>query len=508
MIRWSTISCLRKNPRPLNENQQVYRMALLFFSPRKPSAAEPGDWSQQELAEIYRVLHLLQKAGVCVDLDRGLTDKDEPWAVFFDPNGEDVFLHIARLNGKYLLVSEVLDIKVVESSFRKAIDQFESAVGVAMKNNTDRSSNVVVHPAAQLMFSLVAVFLIVKSKSAQASTEPEDTGTSADFAKIRAFLGRLQEAIENPVMMAAMVSALVLSSSTGQDPLDLEKTEVAGKTRKTLPADEAAAEAEIAAAQDEIDVQRQAEVTEQAHAAEAEQLDQLPVAAEAAVELEAQIEVAELNEDLLVHVTGAEDVGVVEDEFAAASEQDAVVVEGEAAEKAEVADRSATENIGNSSTSPSENVLEPTLIESAESLLATILNETTFSQQDLITVARGGSAADVMAIVSEAGTTPEVITLTDSSSTADFQMANDADAAPAGISPAVTVDPVDYIYDLIALFGDVDLYSTGNNSLIVVDTEVQHLSGSEIAFVSEEIFDGFTVSLVGSKEMIEANLPV
>lgn len=483
-------------------------MALLFFSPKKPSAAEPGDWSQQELAEIYRVLHLLQKAGVCVDLDRGLTDKDEPWAVFFDPNGEDVFLHIARLNGEYLLVSDVLDIKVVESSFRKAIDQFEAAVGVAMKNNTDRSRNVVVHPAAQLMFSLVAVFLIVKSKSAQAATDPEEAGTSSDFAKIRAFLGRLQDAIESPAMMAAMVSALVLSSSTGQDALDLEKTEVASKTRVIQPTNDGAVEAEVAAAQETSDGQRPVHTEEQSAAAASEQLDQLPVTADASAELDTQIVVAELNEDLLVHVTGDEVVVAEDESLAVSAEAETVVVEDEPSEKVEVVDRSATDKVGGSSSKPTETGLEPTLIESAETLLATVLNETTFNQQDLITVARGGSAADVFAMMTEAGATNEVLFFTDSSSISNFQGLTGNSEATASVAPTVSVDPVAYIYELIALFDDVDLYSYGNNSLIVVDTEVQHLSGSEIAFVSEEIYEGFTVSLVGSKEMIEANLPV
>lgn len=223
-------------------------MSLLFFSPRsaQPAPSNTGDWRQQELAEIYRVLHLLQQNGLGVDLDRGVTDRNEPWAVFFDPTGDDVFLHLARLSGEYIMVSEPLNVKVKARNFRQAVDQFEAAISGKLQQNRERPGNVVSHPAAQLLFSLVAVFLVVKSKAAQAHEADDDASgfddvSHSQLAKIRAVLTRLQESVDNPVLMAAMVGAIVVTVGVVREDFD-----------KQLAGDEAHTEARADASDKEI----------------------------------------------------------------------------------------------------------------------------------------------------------------------------------------------------------------------------------------------------------------
>lgn len=44
------------------------------------------DWTNQELANLFRVKHLLDAAGVICEIDRGLTDEGEPWFVFCRSN--------------------------------------------------------------------------------------------------------------------------------------------------------------------------------------------------------------------------------------------------------------------------------------------------------------------------------------------------------------------------------------------------------------------------------------
>ncbi len=66
-----------------------------------------GDWSQQELAEFYRVEAASIQAGLRLSLDRGVTDEVDPWLVFCREDGE-VFLHFARIDGSYVIVSDMV----------------------------------------------------------------------------------------------------------------------------------------------------------------------------------------------------------------------------------------------------------------------------------------------------------------------------------------------------------------------------------------------------------------
>ena len=69
----------------------------LFPDPKK-------DWSNQELADLFRVRQLLSGANVPVETDRGVTDEGDPWFVFCHANGE-VFIHLCRIDGAYVLDS-------------------------------------------------------------------------------------------------------------------------------------------------------------------------------------------------------------------------------------------------------------------------------------------------------------------------------------------------------------------------------------------------------------------
>ena len=77
----------------------MYQSAFpgLFPDPRK-------DWSNQELADLFRVRQLLSSANVPVETDRGVTDEGDPWFVFCHVTGE-VFIHLCRIEGAYLLDS-------------------------------------------------------------------------------------------------------------------------------------------------------------------------------------------------------------------------------------------------------------------------------------------------------------------------------------------------------------------------------------------------------------------
>ena len=87
---------------------------ISFF---RPAATSQGGWSQQELAEFYRVEAALIRAGLQIGSERGLSDEGEPWFAFCRPDG-DAIMHFARIDGSYVIASEVLDTPMWGGDFR------------------------------------------------------------------------------------------------------------------------------------------------------------------------------------------------------------------------------------------------------------------------------------------------------------------------------------------------------------------------------------------------------
>src|SRR5215217_3640168 len=61
------------------------------------------DWSQDELAEFYRVESALLQAGMRIETDRGLTDEGDPWFAFCRADDGETFIHFARIDGRYII---------------------------------------------------------------------------------------------------------------------------------------------------------------------------------------------------------------------------------------------------------------------------------------------------------------------------------------------------------------------------------------------------------------------
>lgn len=482
-------------------------MSLLFFSPKKRASVEPQDWSQQELAEIYRVLDLLQRAGIRVDLDRGVTDKNEPWCVFFDPTGEDVFLHIARLDDEYILVSDAIDIKATAHSFRAVVDQFEDAIGLSVQNNAKRKSNVVVHPASQLMFSLVAVFLMVKAKTAQAASSLEDLSDGSgmtELAKIRAFLGRLQETIDNPAMMVAMVSALVFSATTLQEDASLTSTEIASKEAdhdvdQQIASDGAHINIDVARvnleAQGSLEMADTADTDAIAAAASKEEMtlkaEEFHVADIQGDQVDAAFEAFKASTDI-----NSDDQ--ISDDAVTQPPADSIIVTDSSSPK---------KSSGSAAVSAMESDADTSLVDSAELLVATIFNDSAFDGDEFITLAQGEAAADAINMVGLASLDRGDSPIPEQSATIQVDPVTPitADADINTISNSLnSSNQHEQMHRLIELFDEVDIYSYGEDTIFIVDSDVQFLSGDQIAFYNEETSAGLTVSLVGSRAIFDS----
>ena len=90
-----------------------------------PRTRHDCGWSNQELASIYRVKHLLDAAKMRTELDRGVSDEGDPWCVFCNINGE-IFIHLSRIDGLYWLDSPNLTAPLNGSSFDALVSGFTS----------------------------------------------------------------------------------------------------------------------------------------------------------------------------------------------------------------------------------------------------------------------------------------------------------------------------------------------------------------------------------------------
>ena len=150
---------------------------LSFF---RPAPSTSGDWSQQELAEFYRVEAASQQAGLRLAIERGLSDEGDPWLVFCREEG-DVFLHFARVDGAYVIVSDMLGEPLVGPDFRallaELVAQNPSVLPIyrnaAGSGGAKQGAQVLMHPAA-LLAAIVATTCLFSSMGEAVAGEMQD----------------------------------------------------------------------------------------------------------------------------------------------------------------------------------------------------------------------------------------------------------------------------------------------------------------------------------------------
>lgn len=207
-------------------------MSILHFPRfRKVTAksVEAG-WSQSDMAEFYRAHKLLNDHGILIGLDQGITDENEPWLVFYDHETHDVFLHIARIDGTCILICEHLSIKITEKTIDPLIRQFEHTVRDLLDSRSKQNSNVITHPAARIITTVAAVFLLFKMENsrAYASTHTDKSKLDhTDFQPManndwrsssihRSQINRIFENIDTP-LHAAMMAGLIISNAIASE---------------------------------------------------------------------------------------------------------------------------------------------------------------------------------------------------------------------------------------------------------------------------------------------------
>lgn len=142
---------------------------LSFFEARSRTQVEPPrGWTNQELAEFYRVADSLNQAGLAVETDLGVSDEGEPWFAFYHPDSADVVAHFARIDGRFVAAGASQDEVVTGRDLREIIDRMLRTKPMLMPIGKGRGAgNLLLHPAIVLTaFVATALFAM---QDAQAS---------------------------------------------------------------------------------------------------------------------------------------------------------------------------------------------------------------------------------------------------------------------------------------------------------------------------------------------------
>lgn len=144
-----------------------------------PPVAMRQDWSQQELAELYRVRDRLTQSGVPLSVETGLTDEGDPWAVFVHGDTGDSVVHIARLDGEIVVANLLADVVFRGPDFRAITDRMLEAAPLVMPRPAQGGGKVVLHPRS--VFTAFVAAAVVLSEFVR-SLEPAKAATQDDKA--------------------------------------------------------------------------------------------------------------------------------------------------------------------------------------------------------------------------------------------------------------------------------------------------------------------------------------
>jgi hypothetical protein len=184
-------------------------MAAQIFSIFGRSAAK-RDWSQQEIAEFYRVESALIRAGIRVGTDRGISDEGDPWFVFFRADDGEVVIHLARIDGEYVLAGSAYQDVARGADFQALVGNLIANHPMVRSDNDKKKSNILMHPAAMLIAIIGTAFF--KSGDARADDGKGDKGKAGGGgpAPFDPVTGAVNSVVHIEVKQAIAILASVL----------------------------------------------------------------------------------------------------------------------------------------------------------------------------------------------------------------------------------------------------------------------------------------------------------
>ena len=135
-------------------------MTVTFFK-LKSVKSEPrkGFWNNQDIADFYRAVDILKRAGLNTEVDSGVTDEGDPWFVFMKPENGEVIAHFAQIDGHFIAVSSLNQEVYKGREIRSIVDQMLERHPMLLPQNKN-SGRLMLHPTAALSAFLAAAFIL------------------------------------------------------------------------------------------------------------------------------------------------------------------------------------------------------------------------------------------------------------------------------------------------------------------------------------------------------------
>ncbi len=162
---------------------------LAFQQPRKVQG-----WTNEELAELFRVVDILGRAGVPIDTDVGLSDEGEPWFVFCRADTGDVIVHFSRIDGQFVAVSAATDAVVRGDNFRRVAERLVNRQPLILPPPSS-GQKLFLHPSVVLTALVATTLAQMKSWEGQQIAASDDvTDGVADIVSETTFSETLKTA--------------------------------------------------------------------------------------------------------------------------------------------------------------------------------------------------------------------------------------------------------------------------------------------------------------------------
>lgn len=166
-----------------------------LFDAREVSSSKK--WSNQDVAEIYRVASTLSRAGLPIECEEGQTDEGDRWYAFCNANTGDVIVHFARIDDRFVAQVCHLSISFSGYSFSEIVSQFLNTYPVVLPDpKSANSTRVWMHPASGLAAFVATLYFLVeftKVSSAQAAEVSQDVENQAESFLDTAALAKIEK---------------------------------------------------------------------------------------------------------------------------------------------------------------------------------------------------------------------------------------------------------------------------------------------------------------------------
>ena len=194
--------------------------------------AAPSGWRPDELAECFRVVDLLIRAGLPVSIQTGVSDEGEPWGVVVRDDTGDILLHLARTDGQFLVASAAGTSVQRGRTLREVVNAAFSTGELALASQRARlrEGDVLrLHPSALMAAVIVTAWLHTETgRDMPAASRPDRSETGGlGTGAVRPGSDASSHTPHPTVLMKAAVSfaavvAMLETSSNGWVPLELD----------------------------------------------------------------------------------------------------------------------------------------------------------------------------------------------------------------------------------------------------------------------------------------------